>query len=310
MTTQGLPAHRGAALWAVALAIAPSCVLGGTIAGRITFPGRSVPAAILYARNLDTQAQYSQAVRSGEARFSFEVPAGRYWIFVQPEEPGLAGLYGAHTQFTACRHAQPTPAADVCVDHGLRIVEVAQEPLNDVDVDDWMLSDVAAAQLDQMLGSAPGNVDSAELGRPRFSEYRVPAATLPPATSVNLATDARAAEFGAQLQAAARAGSNFAGGFTLTRLSCGTDCDSIAVIDLRDGSVAFPEQLAHVSHSLPCRSERGMVFRDDSRLLEYTRREGESVVTDYLIWDPAQHAFSALAQYRRSLERFCAAATP
>ena len=298
-------------LWTVALALAPSCLFGGTITGRIAFPGRNMPDAILYARNLDTQAQYSQAVRSGEAQFSLEVPAGRYWIFARPEEPGLAGLYGAHTQFTVCHHAQPPPAAAACTDHGLRIVEVsAQEPPVEIDVDDWMLSEEAATQLDQLLGGAPGNVDSAELGRPRFSEYRVPAATLPSPISVNPGPDSRAAEFGAQLQAAARAGSNFAGGFALTRLSCGTDCDSIAVIDLRNGSITLPEQLAHVAHSLPCRSERGMVFRDDSRLLEYTRREGDSVVTDYLLWDPGQHAFSALAQYRRSLERFCAAAAP
>ena len=293
----------------MALVLAPACLFGDTIAGHIAFPGRSVPDAIVYARNLDTQAQYSQATR-GEARFSLEVPAGRYWIFVRPEEPGLAGLYGAHTQFTACRHAQPPPSADACNDHGLRIVEVGtQEPLGDIDVDDWMLSEEAATQIDQILGSAPGSPDSAELGRPRFSEYRVPAAALPAAVTVNPGPDAHA-DVAAQLQAAARAGSNFAGGFALARLSCGTDCDSIAVIDLRNGSVAFPEPLAHVSHSLPCRSERGMVFRDDSRMLEYTRREGESVVTDYLLWDPAQHTFSALAQYRRSLERFCAAATP
>jgi hypothetical protein len=44
---------------------------------------------------------------------------------------------------------------------------------------------------------------------------------------------------------------------------------------------------------------------DDSRLLEHTRRDGATVITDYLLWDTAQRSFTTLAQYRRSLERFC-----
>ncbi|HZF26107.1 MAG TPA: hypothetical protein VEZ88_07575 [Steroidobacteraceae bacterium] len=310
MTTQGCLARRAGSVSAVILALAPVIAHGGTIAGRIVFPGRDVPDAMIYAHNLDTQAQYQQPVRRGEARFSLDLPAGRYWIFVRPEEPGLAGLYGAHTQFTVCRHT--TAAEATCTDHGLATVELeAQAELNSVDIDDWMLPDEAVSELDRILGGAPKSDDGAELGRPRFSEYRVPAATLAATVSVNPGSDAHAAEL-EQLASAAREGHNFAGGFALTRLSCGVDCDAVAIIDLRNGLVAFPEQLAHVSGSLPCRAGGGIAFRDDSRLLEYTRREGESAVTDYLLWDTGQRSFSVIAQYRRSLARFCAApaATP
>jgi hypothetical protein len=44
-------------------------------------------------------------------------------------------------------------------------------------------------------------------------------------------------------------------------------------------------------------------------LLELTRREGEFVITDSLLWDADKRVFTPLAQYRRSLERFCAGTT-
>jgi hypothetical protein len=307
MTTQGCHARRAGSLSALVAALAPVLSHAGTISGHIVFPGRDLPDATIYAHNLDTQAQYNQSVRRGEPKFSFDLPAGRYWIFVRPEEPGLAGLYGAHTQFTACRHAAPSEAQTECTDHGLRTVEIeAQGELDAVDVDDWMLPEEAAAELDRILGGTPASDAGAELGRPRFSEYRAPAAAPPATVSINAGADAHAADL-EQLEAAAREGHNFAGAFALARLSCGTDCEAVAIIDLRNGGVAYPEQLAHVSGSLPCRAGGGITFRVDSRLLEYTRREGEDVVTEYLLWDPAQMSFSVIAQYRRSLSRFCAA---
>lgn len=308
MTTQGSLARRTLLLFALLLVVAPSLTFAAAVAGRISSPGRAIADGTVYAYNLETQAQYSQPVRHGEANFSFDLPAGRYWIFVRPDEPGLAGLYGAHTQFSVCRRGQASPAGGTCTDHGLQAVEVSDsEPVNNVAIDDWMLPDEAAAELDQMLGNASSG--EAELGRPRFSEYRVPIAELPGNLSINPGSDLQAAELAAALEEAARAGSNFAGGFTLTRLNCTPDCDTVAVIDLRTGSITFPAQLARVSHALPCRAGRDIAFRDDSRLLEYTHREGENAVTDYLLWDTTQRSFMTIAQYRRSLERFCASAT-
>ena len=312
MTTQGCHARRAGSLFVLLAALAPVLAGAGTISGRIAFPGRDVPDATIYAHNLDTQAQFNQSVRRGEARFSFDLPAGRYWIFVRPEEPGLAGLYGAHTQFTVCKHNTPSAAQTDCTDHGLRPVELeAQSELDTIDIDDWMLPDEAATELDRILGGTAASDDRAELGRPRFSEYRAPATALPATVAINAGSEAHAAEL-EQLEATAREGHNFAGAFALTRLSCGTGCDSVAIIDLRNGAVAYPEQLAHITGSLPCRAGGGITFRGDSRLLEYTRREGESAVTDYLLWDTAQRNFSVIAQYRRSLTRFCAStpATP
>jgi len=296
----------------VAVILASLVVTGAvaeTIAGRITFPGRSMPAAVVFLRSLDTEALHQQAVKRGEVEFSVDVPPGRYWVFMRPDEPGLTGLYGAHTQYSLCR-ASSTGAPAACEDHALAEVPVnAGDEVTRVEVDDWLLSDAAAHEIDRILGQAPSAVDTAELGRPRYSEYRVARSTTPP-PALDLATDPRAAPLAAELQAAALAGSNFAGRFTLVRVACGEQCERVALIDHANGAVVFPEQLAQVSDTLPCRVERALEFRHDSRLLEFTRREAEFVITDSLLWDVDARSFTPLAQYRRSLERFCAGAAP
>ena len=53
-----------------------------------------------------------------------------------------------------------------------------------------------------------------------------------------------------------------------------------------------------------------MTFREDSRLLEYTRRDGDNAVTGLPALGPCQRSFSTIAQYRRSIERFCASVAP
>ncbi len=300
--------------WQSAAVILASLVVTGavaeTIAGRITFPGRSMPAAVVFLRNVDTEALYQQAIKRGEAEFNVDVPPGRYWVFMRPDEPGLTGLYGAHTQYSLCRSESNTGAPAACEDHALAEVPVnAGDAMTRVEVDDWLLSDAAAQEIDRILGQAPSAIDSAELGRPRYSEYRVARSTTPPA-ALDLASDARAAPLAAELQAAASAGSNFAGRFTLMRVTCGEQCERVALIDQANGAVVFPEQLAQVTNTLPCRAERALEFRDDSRLLEFTRREAEFVITDSLLWDVDARSFTPLAQYRRNLERFCAGATP
>ncbi|HEU4529778.1 MAG TPA: hypothetical protein VFR59_01285, partial [Steroidobacteraceae bacterium] len=108
-----------------------------------------------------------------------------------------------------------------------------------------------------------------------------------------------------ELTSAAAKGTNFAGSFALVRLSCGEDCEQVAIVDLGSGAVSFPEALAQVRSTLPCRQDDRLAFREDSRLLEFTRGQGEAVVTDYLLWDLERGSFSPLAQYRRSAARFC-----
>jgi hypothetical protein len=256
------------------------------LTGRIAFPGRAPPAATIYVRALDGLSLHRQALRRGETQFSIEVPAGRYWVFARPDEPGLSGLYGAHTQFSLCSRGAGAETSG-CTDHAPATVEVpADASVLQVDVDDWMLGEETAAELDGVLGAAPVP-DGTELGRPRFSEYRVPRNAGPQSVALDLATEPRAAPY------------------ALLRVACGAQCVRVAIIDLQTGAIALPEQLSQGLGSLPCRTERDLDFREDSRLLEFTRREAESVVTDYLLWDTEQRRLAPLAQYRRSLERFC-----
>ncbi|MGH8310978.1 MAG: hypothetical protein ACRETX_14430, partial [Steroidobacteraceae bacterium] len=254
---------------------------------------------------------HQHALKRGETEFSIEVPAGRYWIFTRPDEPGLTELYGAHTQISLCRRAGGGEETSECADHGLAQVAVrAGSDMTRVAVDDWMLSDEAATELDRIVGLAPASIDSAELGRPRFSEYRVALGSDTAVAQPDFSSDPRTAPLAAHLQEAALAGSNFAGRFTLARVPCGERCAQVAIIDQASGTVSFPDALSQGLGTLPCRAERALDFREDSRLLEFTRREAEIVVTDYLLWDTKQRSFAPLAQYRRSLERFCAGATP
>jgi hypothetical protein len=302
MTTQATLAWQTAA--GLVFALASTTASAGTLNGRIAFPGRTPPAATVYVRAVDGPGLLQQSLRRGETEFSIELAAGRYWVFARPDEPELSELYGAHTQFSVCSRASGADPVTGCTDHSLAEVEVpADTGVIQAEIDDWMLSDETATQLDGVLGAAPP-ADGAELGRPRFSEYRV-APTAQPASALDLATEPRAAPYAAQLQEATLAGSNFAGRFTLLRVACGEQCVRVAIVDRKSGAIALPEALSQGLGTLPCRVDRDLDFREDSRLLEFTRRDAEFAVTDYLLWDTEQLKLAPLAQYRRSLERFC-----
>jgi hypothetical protein len=308
MTTQATLAWQTAA--ALVLAVASSTGAAGTLTGRISFPGRTPPAATVYVRALDGPSVLQQSLRRGATEFSIELPAGRYWVFARPDEPGLTELYGAYTEFSVCNGARATEQSGECSDHSLAAVEVPEGTgLVRAEIDDWMLSDETAAELDSVLGAAPA-ADGAELGRPRFSEYRVTPST-EPAAALDLATEPRAAPYAQQLQEATLAASNFAGRFTLLRVACGENCARVAIVDRKSGAIVLPDSLAEGLGTLPCRAKRDLDFREDSRLLEFSRREAEFAVTDYLLWDTEELTLAPLAQYRRSLERFCnGAASP
>lgn len=275
-----------------------------TLEGRVHFPGRSLPASTVHAHNIESAALHTKTLKRDESSFRFDLPAGKYWVFVQPLESGLTELYGAHTRHSICRH-QPTQPIDACADHGLQEVDLTSgRSASVIEVDDWFLDDATAQVLDRILGAAP-SADPAELGRPRFSEYRASQVTPMAEVKLVLPAGGKAAGFARELNAAARAGVTFAGVYALARLGCGNDCEQVALIDLTNGTVLFPEQLAQVSTTLPCRAHEVLGYRDDSRLLEVTRREAGSIATDYLLWDAARRSFTSLAQYRRNPERFC-----
>jgi hypothetical protein len=293
-----------AALALAALAI-PSLACAGVLEGSVTFPGRTIPGSTIYARNLESGVLHQVALRRSERQFRLELPAGRYWLFMRPQEPGLAELYGAHTRASICR-SQPNASENACSDHALHALEMpASGGIAGIAIDDWFLEDAQAEELDRILGDAREAASaSIELGRPRFSEYR--AASWKSADRVRIeVTDGRVTPFREQLDAVADAGANFAGRFSVARLDCGAGCRLFAIVDLSTGAVILPDPLSRPPAALPCRSDRELVFRDDSRLLEHTHRDGTAVITDYLLWDVAQRSFTQLAQYRRSVERFC-----
>ena len=104
------------ALTALGALFLPSAAPAATLEGRILYPGRAIPAATVYARNVESEVLHRAALGRNEASFRLELPAGSYWIFVRPEEPGLRELYGAHTRYSRCRQ-NPSPLTDTCSDH-------------------------------------------------------------------------------------------------------------------------------------------------------------------------------------------------
>lgn len=305
MPTQAAAPSPALALAALGALLLTGLASAATLEGRILYPGRAIPAATVYARNIESDALHRASLTRNEATFRFDLPAGRYWIFVRPEEPGLRELYGAHTRYSRCRQ-NPSPLVETCADHALQDVEVTAGTKRVVlEVDDWFLDDTSAAALDAVLGAATAAEDEAELGRPRFSEYRVSTIAATGEIRLDLPTEGPGAQHARELNSAAAKGTNFAGSFALVRLSCGEDCEQVAIVDLGSGALSFPEALAQVRSTLPCRQDDRLAFREDSRLLEFTRAQGEAVVTDYLLWDLERGSFSPLAQYRRSAARFC-----
>jgi hypothetical protein len=86
---------------------------------------------------------------------------------------------------------------------------------------------------------------SAALGqvKPTFSQYAVKVENLRSA-SVNLKSHRDAERFRTNLRNAARGRVNFAGHYILTEWGCGTNCSQTAIIDARNGTVYFPDELA------------------------------------------------------------------
>jgi hypothetical protein len=140
----------------------------GTIDGTVTFPSERVPSMTVYASDLETSRVHSVQLARGQANFSVEVPAGRYVVFLAPNEPGAPNVYGAYTEYSLCT---PHDVDGKCEDHSLvPIVISARTPHGAVTVDDWYLSDDIARQIDRIRGAAAAFY-SEPLSAPRFSEY-------------------------------------------------------------------------------------------------------------------------------------------
>jgi hypothetical protein len=257
---------RSSAAAIVSLGLCVSAV-AGTIEGTLWFPGEVAPSMTAYAFDLDTARIRSVQLASGQAGFRLDVPAGRYQVFLAPNEPGAPNIYGAHT-------------GD---DHNLVTVTIsAKTPRAAVKIDDWYLSDDIDEQIDHMRGIAT-NANTEPLGAPRFSEY--------PSTRIDTPAPA--------------GGPNFAGQMTVAVTRCGSSCLHASLIDWRSGTQHDPVPLAEIQGTLPCRADEALLFRRDSRLLIVTRARGAGILTQYYLWNPAEANFTLLAEYEVAAAAFC-----
>lgn len=287
-------------------------VLAGSIEGSISFPSRLVPPMTVYAADLDSSRVRTLQLARGQTNFSVDVPAGRYLVFLAPNETGAPNIYGAYTQYSLCAAHD----SGKCEDHALVEVTITPKTRRSVvAIDDWYLTDDTAEQIDRLRGVASGSTfDSEPLGAPRFSEYpSAPAeAPLPP----KIDPGEFSGEDRATLQAALANGPNFAGQVTATLSSCGLACGRLLLVDWRSGTVrqlaephpAEPNPAPDMQAALPCRPEEALRFRLDSRLLIMTRVRGTAVVTQYFVWNQNNAALLPTGEYQRTSQTFCAVA--
>ncbi len=277
-----------------------------TIEGTVIFPSPSVPAMTAYAFDAEVNRLRSVSVPRGRGSFALDVPPGRYLVFLAPADPGAPDVYGAHTQYSLCRAHDPNGA---CEDHALdAIVITARTQRAEVTVDDWFLTSEVSARLDHIRGTAPGDA-GVQPWRPHFSEYPAEE-VLPPAARVEAAALKPPSPDRADLKLAVATGPNFAGHLSVVPARCGSDCVHLWLLDWRDASLADQPLVGTLGAALPCRRGEALAYRRDSRLLEVTVPDGDEIVTRYFVWDPARSALGRLTEHRRSVQTFCAAATP
>jgi hypothetical protein len=280
----------------------------GTIDGTVTFPGEQVPSMTVYASDLETSRVHSVQLARGQASFTVEVPAGRYLVFLAPNEPGAPNVYGAYTEYSLC---EPHDTDGKCEGHALVPVVInARTPHATVAIDDWYLSDDIAGQIDRIRGAAAAFY-SEPLSAPRFSEYPSASFDMSTASKVDLGGAELSDENRALVQQALASGPNFAGHVSVTLIHCGPACGRLLLIDWRSGAVqelASPHPPGDIQGTLPCRTEEALLIRRDSRLLSVTRPRGTAVVTQYYVWNPKNAVLVLSAEYQRSAQTFCSIA--
>ena len=272
---------------AAASLCASAGAVAGTIEGVVAFPSQTVPSMTVYASELETSRLYTVQLVRGQTTFTLDVPPGRYWVFMAPNEPGAPDIYGAYTRYSLCA---PHDVDGQCTDHSLIPVTVAGKTAHVVTVDDWYLTDDIAGQIDRIRDAAAGNARFASepLSAPRFSEYPSEAFDRTAAPRIDFTGSDLSEQDRDVVQQALKVGPNFAGYVTVTATSCGPICGRIVLIDWRSGVIqelAPQNPSEEMQRSLPCRTEEALQFRLDSRLLSVTHARGASIVTRYYVWN-------------------------
>jgi len=271
----------------------------------VRFPGEARTAAVVYARNLDTGAVSSIHTEAGQPRFVIKLPAGRYWLFAEPDDPGAPDLLGAFTEWSRCRMTPRVDGSRACDSHALAEVAVARNKMQGLVIDDWFLPANVVRQLDLALNRNPDRPDDLELGAPRFSEY--PAHTRAPDAPFRFdpAAHPEAGQWESAARAAAAHGVNFAVHWLLVAVGCAEDCTSYALVEWSTGRIFVPDALRTLKSRLPCERAQPVQHRADSRLLTVTQADERSVVTRYYLWDDTQGSLTEVASYASSVQRYC-----
>ncbi len=291
-------------------------VHAATIEGEITFPSRNVPALTAYAYELDTAKIRTAPIPEDQAKFSIDVPPGRYVLFTAPNEPGAPNVYGAYTQFSTCMAREP-PSADAgsdsqsaCHDHGLITVTLKGSAARaKITIDDWYLSDEIADQLDRMRG-ALATAGTEPLGAPRFSEYKSAPVDSTPAPKLDATDGPEPSGERVKLQQSLASGPNFASDMTAVLTQCGSGCTHLVLIDWHSGKIIEPPEIGEIQGTLPCRSDELLQFRRDSRLLSVSQTREGRILTQYFLWKPETESLVLAAEFQRTEQQFCASVPP
>ena len=285
-----------------------------TIEGQIAFPGQAAPPLTAYACEVDTSRIHTAPVAAGQARFSFELPVGRYIVFLAPREAGAPDIYGAHTRYSLCMaNAAAAPAGGgACTDHRLADVTLGTRTARaQLNIDDWALTDDIDAH-DSTASAASKPDGAAEPLAARASRSagrrpaRTPSAPKPDAGDIALATgrtgqDCNRRWPGTELCRHAE----HRPGAMRQRLR------APAAARLARRQAAGASERRRDRGPLPCRTDESIVFparQPPRRHHEPAYRR--AAVTRYLVWKPESATLQPVAEYQRTVESFCAALPP
>lgn len=126
---------------------------------------------------------------------------------------------------------------------------------------------------------------SAQSSEALLAKYPAPAPFKGKPAAVNLASHKDARLFRTRLREAAPTGPNFAGHMTVTTWGCGTACQTVALIDARNGTVYIgPGSSAGVKHRL---DSRLLIVNapEDVKETWGDRTPPEHFTTGYYLWE-------------------------